>query len=511
MNPFRVLTVLLTLFFLAACDAPVPEPSTAVGESPASAEMPATAPAEAGIDWFEGSVEDAFALAQKENKPLFLYWGAVWCPPCVEIRNTVFKSQRFIGQSRQFIPVYLDGDTERAQVWGDRFDTKVYPTMIVFSPGGEEVMRLNAGIDISDYNDVLEISLEQMRPIAELARSAMWTPASLVEADFMQLAYYSWYDDKALPDDAPVDFFLRLSEAAAEFSPAASARLYLQHATQAVSEGQKADPDRVSAILSDPDLLFASWDYLIAPEQIMPNLAGDEARLAGLKSLWAETMRQKRHDDRLTVKNRLYGWRPYLVFHFEGDPEKSRPLPTDVIDAIRADGRAATDSLGGMHTRQSVINTLSNVYVLAGMNDDARILLQEEIGQSKTPYYFMGSLASLEEGEGNTVAALDWRQKAYKTSEGPATRIRWWASYVQALTRLAPADDETILDVAMYPFAPEQGMKDLYSGANYRNLQRAVSSLEAWEDGNGRLESFREALRQYCEAAGEGCKDVFQQ
>ncbi|MBV8633771.1 MAG: thioredoxin family protein, partial [Burkholderiaceae bacterium] len=38
--------------------------------------------AEDGISWFKGDVDAAFAYAKKQHKPLFLYWGAVWCPPC---------------------------------------------------------------------------------------------------------------------------------------------------------------------------------------------------------------------------------------------------------------------------------------------------------------------------------------------------------------------------------------------------------------------------------------------
>ncbi|MET5116234.1 thioredoxin family protein, partial [Burkholderia pseudomallei] len=32
-----------------------------------------------GIAWRQGDVDAAFADAKRTNKPLFLYWGAVWC------------------------------------------------------------------------------------------------------------------------------------------------------------------------------------------------------------------------------------------------------------------------------------------------------------------------------------------------------------------------------------------------------------------------------------------------
>mgnify|MGYP001084774456 CR=1 FL=1 len=463
-----------------------------------------------GIDWFDGTVERAFEHAKATNTPLFLYWGAVWCPPCVEIRQTVFKSPQFRAQTKLFVPVYLDGDTEQAQAWGDEFGTKVYPTMIVFNPAGEEVTRINAGVDVSAYNDVLGLALDRMRPTAELVQAAMRDPAALSGSDFQQLAYYSWFDGKALPDEAQPELFLSLADAAAVSQPEASVRLYLQYLSMRADSPADAtyapagDPARLAAILESPDLMIACWDYLIMPESIEPALVGAPEALHALKAQWAQRVLDLRHDERLSAKYRLYGWRPWLVFHFEGDDDRSRPLPDHVTEAIRADGRAAAATVAGTQARQSVINTVSNVYVMAGMIDDARALLLEEIGKSKTPYYFMGSLASLEEREGNDAVALEWRRKAYEAAEGPATRIRWWASYIEALTRLAPGEPAGIRQAAFEVFDPAAGMADLFVGANYRNLARARASLGDWGEGSDTarivMDDFDAKIRQACSA-----------
>jgi hypothetical protein len=467
-----------------------------------------------GIDWFEGSVEQAFEQAQAQDRPLFLYWGAVWCPPCVEIRQTVFKDPQFLAQTKLFLPVYLDGDTEQAQVWGDRFGTKVYPTMIVFNAAGEEVTRINAGVDVSAYNDVLGLALERMRPTGDLVQAALRDPSSLTRADYQQLAYYSWSDGAALPQDADPALFLALSDAAAASDPAASARLYLQYLVLRAdepSDDEVGDPARLAAIFQSPDLMIASWDYLILPESIEPALGGDPESLHALKAQWAQRALDLRGDERLSAKYRLYAWRPWLVFHFEGDEDRDRPIPPNVVEAIRADGRAAAATVAGTHARQSVINTVSNVYLMAGLTDDARALLTAEIEKSRTPYYFMGSLASLEEGEGNDAAALEWRRKAFEASRGPATRIRWWASYVQALTRLAPGDAVAVTQAAMFVFDPGQGMDDIFSGANYRNLKRATESLEDWSGADSRddgaLDAYRAALSAACDRQVAGSSE----
>ena len=59
--------------------------------------------------------------ARAETKPVFVYWGAKWCPPCNQVKATLFNRQDFIERSRAFVPVYVDGDSPGAQKIGARF------------------------------------------------------------------------------------------------------------------------------------------------------------------------------------------------------------------------------------------------------------------------------------------------------------------------------------------------------------------------------------------------------
>ncbi|MCH6552301.1 MAG: thioredoxin family protein [Planctomycetes bacterium] len=105
-------------------------------------------------------VQQAFDLAEREGKPLFLYWGAVWCPPCNQIKSTIFSQRAFIEKTKLFVPVYLDGDTESAQIWGERLDVWGYPTMLVLSPEGREVMRMPTGLQLEEFNKGVGTDLE---------------------------------------------------------------------------------------------------------------------------------------------------------------------------------------------------------------------------------------------------------------------------------------------------------------------------------------------------------------
>src|SRR6185436_16414022 len=159
---------------------------------------PAAPPAEAahghgeGIAWFKGDVDAAFAAAKATNKPVLLYWGAEWCPPCKQIKSAVFTRPDFIEKSKLFVAVHLDGDLPDAQKWGDVFRVTGYPTVVVLKPDRTEITRIAGNMDLSLYASVLDDALADVRPVKDVVAKAAKGGAPLSAVDCRRLAYHAF-------------------------------------------------------------------------------------------------------------------------------------------------------------------------------------------------------------------------------------------------------------------------------------------------------------------------------
>ena len=154
-----------------------------------------------GIAWFDGDVDAAFASAKASNKPVLLYWGAQWCPPCKQLKSAVFNRPDFIEKSKLFVAVYLDGDLPDAQKWGDEFRVTGYPTVVVFKPDRTEITRIAGNMDLSLYAGVLDNALGDVRPVKDVIELAVKGEAPLGADDCRRLAYHAFglEDDGVFP------------------------------------------------------------------------------------------------------------------------------------------------------------------------------------------------------------------------------------------------------------------------------------------------------------------------
>ncbi|MFM2398747.1 MAG: hypothetical protein RL341_904 [Pseudomonadota bacterium] len=478
----------LTALALVAGCSKAPEPPTAAAPA-------AVAEKTAGIAWVhsDGNLDAAFAKAKAENKPLFLYWGAVWCPPCNQVKATIFNRQEFIDKSKLFVPVYLDGDGKGAQKLGTQYKVRGYPTMILFSPEGKEVIRLPGEVDGQRYVAALTLAMSAARPLKATLTAALAKDAGLTEQDWTMLALHSWETDEAalLPKDQVPGALATLAANCPPQYKSAQSRLDLKALVAAASNKENktlldaAARSRFTAVLADPMLARENLEALAySVDSLAAKLApAKSAERVQLVSAWDAALGKLAADASLSRADQLAALSGRIALAKLDQPKDAKlaePLVQAVRDAATKIDQSATDK----YERQAVIPFAADILADAGLMQESNRLLTAELPKAVSPYYHMLGLAANAKTAGNKQAAVDWAGKAYEAAQGPATRIQWGASYVGILVEQTPQDAARIEKAVASIFAELEPVPETFYERNQRSLERIAKRLTAWnKDG----------------------------
>ncbi|WP_434634903.1 thioredoxin family protein [Chromobacterium sp. CV08] len=439
-----------------------------------------------GISWQQGDVPAAFARAKAENKPVFLYWGAVWCPPCNQVKSTIFNRPDFIAATRQFVPVYLDGDSDNAQQLGEKFKVRGYPTMILFRPDGAEITRLPGEVDPQRYLRTLQLGLTAVKPVKALLSDAL-AGKRLATADWQLLADYAWDVDQGqiIPEAEVTATLVRLAQRVPAEPAAVATRLQLKALAALAGEKQAPAFDRGQArgrllqVLADDGLSRANADIVIYSAGDALKLFGDDA---ALRQAFDVQLNKLEADPSLSWSDRLGATSALLSLYRQQHPKQ--PLPAALVADVKARTAEADKASANPYQRQAVITAAGELLADAGLLDESDKLLQGELKTSHAPYYHMLILASNAKERGDKAAALDWYQKAYQAAEGQATRLQWGASYVGGAVELAPQDAARIEAAASAVFADAAKSDSAFYERSRRSLEKVAARLKAWnQDG----------------------------
>lgn len=495
--------VALVLAMLVACH----KPPTAT---------PPDAPRESGIQWLKGDIAGAFTRAREQHQPVLLYWGAAWCPPCQQLKATVFSRPDFIAKTRLFVPVYLDGDEPSAQKWGEAFRVAGYPTLVILDADQHEVMRLAGGMDLSEYATVLDVALADLQPVQRTLAGIGNQPIVSVSA-CDRLGFNAW----TLDDIDERDYTARaaqLYDAAhrcAAGAPISSARLvvfaaYFQAAAEHERIAHGTPPSTamrdaiagVQAVLSQygADAKLADALQALREPFFTAVQALDADTAQRLRDTYVHAMDAESHHPNLAEADRIAALRCKLIA--SRVVSDRHDWPPQYVDEARARIDAVLKQQQTPYVRASIVNSVLNVYDELRLYQPAYDLIQAELPRAEHPYYLKADLAEIAEQLGHRDEALQLWQQAYQESQGAATRFQWGVNYVSALLRLRPQDTSRIATTSTQVLGELDGPDRIYRRARLR-LEQLDRELRAWNDAahgthNAVLRALRARMQQVC-------------
>ena len=476
-GPMLAAVVLASGLALAGCEAETEAPPV---------EPAALADDYQAIHWHEGTVEEAFAEAERSAKPLFLYWGAVWCPPCNLMKSTLFRQPEFIATTRDFVAVYLDGDTQRAQVWGEKHDAVGYPTLIVFDSEGKQLTRLPGTLTAESFMAALDDARSDLAPVTELVEVALSDERALSDAEYRRLAWHSWYQDKrTLAPERFLALFDRLADQPPEDDPALARRVHSLRISEAVGSGEsEMDDGRYSELMFVLDAQEHDLDNLMMFSGKLAGtfeaLATDPARHGELHEAFRGAVESVLASPSGNKSAPVFGLGMLLELE-RLDNAEAAPSP-ELLERIVAAAEQADAAAESQQERQGLIYYTYSLLSDAGEYERARILLEKELEISEEPYYFMYPLATLSHKAGDIESAVRWMERYYRESYGPATRLQHGVNYVRRMMLWTPENVETILSVSEEVLAEMHGQPDALANRNLRSFGWLVDALEDWRD-----------------------------
>ena len=470
--------------------------------------------------WRQGNMEQVMADAKREQKPMLVYWGAVWCPPCNELKAEVFSHPKFNDLIKPMIAVYLDGDQEQAQKWGEKLNIKGYPTVLLLGPQGDEWMRLTSSTDFRDFEKSLSSAVAASGLVSEALTRA--ESGKGTAGDWQLLAYNRWFEAPALqltPDGViakhalligAIPATLKIERALLAAEGLAAVTLAVKAVETAKSgnvpgktKAQDDDlkkleaaltlvrpsvPAWLNAVLADPGTVRSASGFLIYQSADLVSWlepAQNDAHQK-LEASILSAMKVLSQQATISPGTRLWSINPKVEFAlFRIEPKGGLlNLPTELVTEVRAAAAQADHDAVSIYDRHAVISDAADLLEKIGDVAAARDLLVRELKKTNTPWYYQSSLANLEKNANRKAEALKWSSAARVSAKGRATRIQWIVSdLVMNSELLMPTNKKDVTKfVKIVTIYYEAALTEVdgFSGRNNARAKKVIKGVTPW-------------------------------
>jgi hypothetical protein len=379
--------------------------------------------------------------------------------------------------------------------------------MILFKPDASELTRIPGEVDAARYIEVLDLALASSSTVKESLAIALGAQsAGLKPSAWRQPAFYAWDQDQAqlVSDKERTRTLNQLARNCLPAQSEACTRLLFKsvisaHTEKATASAREQALVRMREVLSDPGLSRMNFDILqyYGNDLIAALSAKASPDRTALVNAMSSALDRLGKDATLSRSDRLGATQAKVeLARIDASEDLNVAISPALIAQVRNEVATVDRESTQAHERQALIPNAAHLLSQAGLLDESDNLLKAELPKAISPYYHMLVLASNAKKRGDKQGALDWSERAWKESAGPATRMQWGSGYVSKLIELAPQDSARIEKAAAGVLGELSPSPEIFYERNSRVLERMSKQLQGWSDKGQHADVIRKLAAQ---------------
>ncbi|MCD6497209.1 MAG: thioredoxin family protein [Deltaproteobacteria bacterium] len=467
----------------------------------------------AGVRWIEGNIQSAKRMAQKNHRPILLFWHAKWCPPCSALQMHVFGRPPFHTMASKLNLVWLDGDSAQAQRIAERLKISGYPTLVWLSPKGDEITRTVGDMSFQAFSQIFHQVQTGGPSFDELIKRTQSGTAT--SREWLVVADYGWDQPRDLTPQRTVVLLVSLVQKTPKSAPIALAKL-TGHLLSAVATLPVSSPPthkkipktskRGTATPSVPDGVTNAlqWVHRHGTGLVAIMLANPKSAWAAKNAIlysseeiltWmrCSAMPGALRHRMIRSWTRAASW---IAAYPDADlPDRlwaqyatiavltacRLPVPRKLRETATRMARRALTISKTSEERHAIVSSAAYLLSKTAGIEAAAHVLEREAKKTTTPWYYQADLANLYQHAHRPKQALTWSRLSVLSARGPATRLQWLAAHIRLEMAVSPRQQaeaiaKDIGELARQLVTSHDGLQ----GRNWQRTGRVLTRLDRW-------------------------------